>query len=296
MADSFSHIAIIYNPESTGNAPALAEQLAQDLAAHGYPPALEPTKRAGHAAEIATQTSLNHKRPLIISVSGDGGYNEVINGAMAAKAQSTKARPVVSVLGAGNANDHYRVTHDRPIVDLVAEHSVRPIDLISITATAPNYSLKRYAHSYIGFGITPEIGDELNHHGKNFLSEIVLVTKSFMKFEPFTISHDGTTRDYDSLLFANINEMAKFVKLDDENSIHDDNFKMIAFVHRGKLALLATMLKAAIFGLRNRPKYNEYTFTVVEAQPVQSDGEIDKLPANAQVTITSHHAAIDSLY
>lgn len=296
MTDSFSHIAIIYNPESTGNAPGLAEQLSHDLAARGYAATLAPTKHAGHAGEIAQQVSLQHKRPLIISVSGDGGYNEVINGAMAAKAKSPKAQPVVSVLGAGNANDHYRVMHDKPIVELVAEHSVKPIDLISITATAPNFSLHRFAHSYIGFGITPEVGDELNRHGKNFLREIVLVTKSFMKFEPFTIEIDGQQRSYDSLLFANINEMAKFVKLDDKNSIHDNTFKLIEFRHRSKLALLGKLLKAAIFGLKNRPRYKEYSFTVIDEQPVQSDGEIDDIPASTKVTITSHHSAIDSLY
>src|SRR3546814_16895006 len=65
------------------------------------------------------------------------------------------------------------------------------MDLISIQASASNFSLERYAHSYIGFGITPEIGDELNQHRKDIMSEIVLVTKVFAQFEPFTITIDG---------------------------------------------------------------------------------------------------------
>ena len=40
------------------------------------------------------------------------------------------------------------------------------MDLISISAASQDFELQRYAHSYIGFGITPEIGHELNQHGK----------------------------------------------------------------------------------------------------------------------------------
>ncbi|AHB42601.1 diacylglycerol kinase catalytic subunit [Candidatus Saccharibacteria bacterium RAAC3_TM7_1] len=296
MPAIFSHIAIIFNPESTGNAPTLAKKLAKDLKGRGYASRLEPTKRVGHAIEIAKRISLKHKRPLIISVSGDGGYNEVINGVMAAKRVSKKANPVVSVLGAGNANDHYRVMHDEPIIDLIAKNSVQLMDLISISVTAPRFSLERYAHSYIGFGITPEIGDELNRHSKDIFSEIVLVIKSFMKFKPFTISHEGVKRVCDSLLFANINEMAKFVSLDDKNTTYDNLFTMIEFGHRGKTSLLLTLLKAATLGLRNQPSYREYTFTILDELAVQCDGEIDTLQAGAKVTIKSRPHAIDSLH
>lgn len=296
MSERFDHIAIIFNPQSTGDAPRLAKNLARDLKKRGFTAKLEPTQRAGHASALARRISLKYARPLIISVSGDGGYNEVINGTMAAKDQSSQARPVVSVLGAGNANDHYRVMHDRPIVELVAAGRVQTIDLIAISVQAPKFQLHRYAHSYIGFGITPEVGDQLNRHGKDLLSEIILVSKTFMKFQPFTIVHAGQRRVCDSLLFANINEMAKFVKLDDKNSIYDDSFKMIEFRHHGKLVLLCNLLKAAVVGLTNRPAFRKYQFTVSEELPVQSDGEIDQLPAGTEVTITSHHAAIDSLH
>jgi len=293
---SFSHIAIIFNPESTGEAPALAKKLAHDLKKRGLTPKLQPTDHAGHATEIARRISLAHERPLIISVSGDGGYNEVINGAMEAKKKSRNARPVVSVLGAGNANDHYRVMHDRPIIDLITEHRVRPLDLISISATAPEASLSRYAHSYIGFGITPEVGDELNRHGKNFLSEMKLVIKTFLKFRPFEVIHDGKTRLCDSLVFANINEMAKFVKLDEKNTIHDGKFEVIEFAHRGKPALLVNMLRAAMTGMKNPPSYSAYSFSISKELVVQSDGEIDQLPKGSFITITSHAKAIDSLF
>lgn len=294
--EAFSDIAIIFNPESTGDAPTLAKKLAHDLKKRGFTPKLEPTDHAGHATEIACRISLAHERPLIISVSGDGGYNEVINGAMEAKNKSKKARPIVSVLGAGNANDHYRVMHDRPIVDLIVEQSIKPLDLISISATAPKTALSRYAHSYIGFGITPEVGDELNRHGKNFLSEMKLVIKTFMKFRPFEVIHDGQTRLCDSLVFANINEMAKFVKLDEKNTVHDGKFEVIEFAHRGKPALLANMLRVAITGIKNPPSYSAYSFRISTELTVQSDGEIDQLPKDSIITVTSHPKAIDSLF
>lgn len=296
MPSSFTHIAIIFNPESSGDAAKLAQQLSRDLQSNGFSSTLEPTNHAGHATEIAKHTSLQYRYPLIVSVSGDGGYNEVINGAMAAKAESKQARPVVSVLGAGNANDHYRVMHDDTIVDLVRNHSVQPLDLVSISASNKNFTFKRYAHSYIGFGITPEVGNELNRHGKGVLSELKLVIKTFMRFRPFEITYDGKSRLCDSLVFANINEMAKVVKLDDTNTINDGKFELIEFAHRGKLTLLANMVKAAIIGTTKPVSYKSYRFTTKDKIPVQSDGEIDHLPENTAVTIQSHSRAIDSLF
>ncbi len=296
MPKAFDYIAIIYNPESTGDAPRLAEELSKDLTKAGFTAELQPTKRPKHAIELAESISLKHKFPLIISVSGDGGYNEVINGAMNAKRKSDKARPVVSVLGAGNANDHYRVMHDSPIVELVKEHSVKPLDLISFHAKLKNNNSERYAHSYIGFGITPEVGDQLNRHGKGLHSELRLILKTFRNFEPFEVIHDKTSRLCDSLIFANINEMAKVVKLDETNSVNDDKFEVIELAHHGKFRLLVNMMRAAVFGFKKPPSYSSYTFEVSEKLAVQADGEIAEIPAHSTVTITSHGEAIESLF
>ena len=40
---------------------------------------VSPTERAGHARDLAKQAA-GTGRPLIVSVSGDGGYNEVVDG------------------------------------------------------------------------------------------------------------------------------------------------------------------------------------------------------------------------
>ena len=59
------------------------------------------TNHTGHATELAREAAATGS-PLIVSDSGDGGYNEVVNGAMAS----------------GNANHHARFMHDEPLVEL----------------------------------------------------------------------------------------------------------------------------------------------------------------------------------
>lgn len=297
---TFDHIAIIYNPNSTGDAPEMAEDLAKQIDTHadiiGVSAALTPTKHAGHAIELAKAVALKYKRPLIVSVSGDGGYNEVINGAMQAKEKSSKAQPVTAVVGAGNANDHRRVMRDEPLIELIKNGDIRSFDLLHIAAKAKGYSLSRYAHSYIGFGVTPQVGNELNKHGKSLIREIKTILKTYRIYAPFRIQRDGRKMLLDNLLFANINEMAKFIKLDDENTVRDGKFEVIALRHRSKIHMLGTLLRAAVVGFSNTPSHQAYSLTCPDALPIQLDGEIEKLPKNSDVTVTSKHKAIDSLF
>ena len=124
MTEQFDHIAVIYNPNSTGNAEKLAKSFASSVKKHkkatGVPVTLVPTKRARHAIELSKTIASTYKRPLIISSSGDGGYNEVVNGVMQAISRHHSARPVVAVLAAGNANDHKRVMRgDEKLINLI---------------------------------------------------------------------------------------------------------------------------------------------------------------------------------
>lgn len=296
----FDHIAIIYNPGSTGDAPKLARELKTSIDRNrksiGTKAVLTPTKRAGHAIELAKKAALKHKRPLIVSVSGDGGYNEVINGAMQAKEQSKTANPVTAVVGAGNANDHRRVTRDKPLIELIKQGQPKPIDLIRISASAKGFGLSRYAHSYIGYGVTPQVGHELNKHGKSLLHEIKSILKTYRTYAPFTIERDGKRFTLDNLVFANINEMAKFIKLDEKNTMHDDQFEVIELYHRSKLRMLGTLLRAALIGFKNPPSYSRYELRSFDKLPIQLDGEVEWLPADCKAVVTSEHAAIDSLF
>lgn len=297
---AFDHIAIIYNPHSSGNAPALAKELAGQIAknrdAIGVEGTLTPTEYAKHAIELARDVALQFQRPLIVSVSGDGGYNEVVNGAMLAKEQSSDAQPVVAVVAAGNANDHRRVMRDKPLIDLIVAGQPRAFDLLYLEATANDFSLGRYAHSYIGFGITPQVGHELNKHGKSLLYEIKTILQTYRIYAPFTIEQGGVKRILDNLVFANINEMAKIIKLDEENTVHDGKFEVIELRHRSKLAMLGVLIRAALIGFKNPPSVSRYQLKSSDALPIQLDGEIEKLPDDCAVTVTSKASAIDSLF
>ena len=113
-ARRFESIVIIFNPNSTGDAPRLAEQLKDRLAELLPYPAdvrLQPTEHAGHAVDLARQAAAaGGDRVLVVSVSGDGGYNEVVNGVM----QSGNRDAVCAVMAAGNANDHRRTVGTKP--------------------------------------------------------------------------------------------------------------------------------------------------------------------------------------
>ena len=296
----FDYIAIIYNPNSTGDAPQMAEDLARKIDAKpksiGVKAVLTPTEAERHAITLAKRIASKHKRPLIISVSGDGGYNEVVNGAMQAKEISRSASPVVAVIGAGNANDHRRVMRDKPLIDLITAGKPKSFDLLHIEAKAKGFSLNRYAHSYIGFGITPEVGNELNKRDVNLWAEIRMILKTYRIYAPFRIQRNNAEYVLDNLLFANINEMAKIIKLDDKNTVHDGRFEVIELRHRSKIHMLGTLVKAAVIGFKNPPSFQTYSFKTIDALPIQLDGEIEKLPKNCTVTITAKHAAIDSLF
>ena len=92
---------------------------------------LSPTERAGHGRELARQAA-GTGRPLVVSVSGDGGYNEVVDGVMHADNPDV----VCAVMAAGNANDHRRATGEQPLAEVVVAGDVSRIDLLRLTVGA----------------------------------------------------------------------------------------------------------------------------------------------------------------
>ncbi len=92
------------------------------------PVQLCPTEHAGHARDLAAHAAATG-RPLIVSVSGDGGYNEVVDGVM----QAGNPDVVCAVMAAGNANDHRRTTGEQPLADAIVDGEVRRIDLLRLT-------------------------------------------------------------------------------------------------------------------------------------------------------------------
>ena len=293
MPMPFERITVIFNPQSTGPAPQRAEELKNTLADRlpDVPLHLRPTERAGHARELAAQAAATG-RPLIVSVSGDGGYNEVVDGVM----HAGNPNAVCAVLAAGNANDHRRSTGEQPLVDAIVTGDVRHIDLLRLTVGSDSDAHTRYAHSYIGMGLTPIVAIDLEKGGKGSFKEIVSVVRTFAKFRPFTIDVDpGGLRSLDSLLFANIDEMAKYATLSEDSRPDDGRFEIIALPHTAKWRILAVALKAATRGLGPQPTARHYRFTTVKPTPMQLDGEVIAVEAATSVSVDIAAGALSTL-
>lgn len=295
-ARTFDSIVIIFNPNSTGDAPKLAEDLRSRLAAllpYAADISLQPTDHAGHAVDLARETARGSRDVLVVSVSGDGGYNEVVNGVM----QAGNPNAVCAVMAAGNANDHRRTTGTAPLEEAIAGGNVRHIDLLRIRTGNGEDAAAEYAHSYIGFGLTPVMAIDLEKGSKGALKELLSVMRTFSKFKPFQIRQsDGRHRKFDSLVFANIAEMAKYATLSEaDDKLADGQFEVITFPHRPKWRVLLTALRATTQGLGDQPSVSSYRFTTLKPIPYQIDGEVKSVDPKTPVTIECAPAALATL-
>ncbi len=289
----FSDIRIIYNPKSTGDSKAMAFEL-RDQLQKSLPSVVVkcmPTKYAGHARIMAGGLAKKLKRPLIVSSSGDGGYNEVVNGIMDAGA----TQAVAAVLPAGNANDHSRTMQDKPLVQQIVKGKVTKLDLLVVSVFSKSENYKRYAHSYAGLGITPAIGQELNKHELNKFNEILIAIKTFKKFKPFKIKHQGKILKLDSLLFGNINQMAKILTISPKNKPNDGLFEVVTFKNSTKVKLVRRIAKAAALKLDTTKRLKLYKFETINRLPMQLDGEIISLPAGSIVNVESAHKILNTI-
>ncbi|HLU54793.1 MAG TPA: diacylglycerol kinase family protein [Pseudonocardia sp.] len=291
MARPFESVVLVFNPHSTGDAEARARNLATELGerAPDLPVHLRPTEYAGHAVEIAREEALAG-RPLVVSVSGDGGYHEVVNGVMAAGTGSASA----AVLAAGNANDHRRVTRERPLADSIVAGDTSRIDLLRL-AIGDDEPEVRYAHSYVGLGITPAVALELERGGKGSLREIVSTVRTFSRFRPFEIETDQGRESFDSLILANIPEMAKFATLSEDGRPDDGRFEVIMLRHTAKWRVLGTAVKAAVRGLGPQPTVRDYWFRTTKPTPMQIDGELHDLDAGTPVAVSIAPGALQTV-
>ena len=111
-------------------------------------------------------------------------------------------------------------------------------------------------------GLTPIVAIDLEKGGKGSFKEIVSVVRTFAKFRPFTIDvQPGGRRSVDSLVFANIAEMAKYATLSESGRPDDGRFEVIALPHTAKWRILGVALKAATRGLGPQPTARHYRFT-----------------------------------
>ena len=241
-------IVIIFNPQSTGNAPESAEELRDELAARlpAVPLQLSPTQHAGHARDLARRGRRDRasaarlgerRRRLQRGRERRHGRRQRPGGLRRARARATPTTTAGHPRAAAGRRDRRRRRPpDRPA----------PADRRQRASAAT----VRYAHSYIGVGLTPVVAVDLEKGGKGSWREIASVVRGFSHFRPFPIRlEDGRRRRIDSLVFANIGEMAKYAKLSEAGAPDDGRFEVITQRQTGKLAVLATAIRAATRGL-----------------------------------------------
>lgn len=296
----YSSITIIYNPNSTGAgkelAKALAERLRNELPKQEVH--VSPTKHAGHAEELAyTHAKRGGKRPLVISSSGDGGYHEIISGVMRARAEGVDA--VSGLLPAGNANDHYHQFHPQrnskrrnDIVNDIIRRKEHVIDLLKLEYELDGNVQVFYAHSYMGVGLTPKAGRELNRAELNRFREFWIIAKVLLFLQPVTLIINGKARAYDSIIFSNIGKMSKILTISDRSKIDDGKFEVSVFRRRSRLKLIAKLLTASTRGLKGTRQTDSFYFTTAKEALMQLDGEIMTLTAGSQVHVCIEHQAL----
>ena len=290
---AFKKIVIIYNPKSTGPSEDKARNLQQQLRDGEFTGVIQlvPTQRAGHAIELSKAAAATDGSTLVVSSSGDGGYNEVINGAMAA--QAIGAKPICAVLPSGNANDHRRTTREQPLWKGIIAAQPQPLDLIHVSITDDNGErLGRYAHSYIGLGLTPVVAVELNRYSLTAVREAIIVSRAFAQFQPLTLVTGGKVLLVDSLLISNVDGMAKVMKLAQRSRIDDGLLELNIFPHGHKLRLLGRLIGAVTVGLKPRRRIKDFEFELTKPAPMQLDGEVEELGENSRVHISCDRHAI----
>ena len=282
----FTTIAVIYNPNSTGPSKKLAESFKADLLSKLPTQKIEliATEHAGHAEELAYTIAKQTTSPLIVSSSGDGGYHEVINGAL--RAQAEGATPTTGLLPAGNANDHYNDLHTGDIIDLIVNQEPTEIDVLTLTGVSKGKNVQKWSHSYIGFGLTPKVGRELNKTKLNALNEAWIVIKTLATLKSVSLKIDANTRSYDSIIFSNVDRMSKYFTVSRPAHVGDGKFEVTLFRKRNKLKLLLMLLKSSLVGLKENTRTNKFLLETTDEQTlVQLDGEIMTLDARSKVLI-----------
>jgi diacylglycerol kinase (ATP) len=283
----FDRVVLIYNPVNRRVPLTLAESMRRELGRRlpDVPVMLQATQHAGHARELASAAAATG-RPLIVAVSGDGVYNEVVNGVLEVSGNDALA----AVAAGGNANDHRRSTRRMPLVDaIVAAHvsgRVRHLDLLRVTVCSVDGEWNQYAHSYIGFGLTPSMAVGLKRDRKGSVAELLSVLRTFTELTPVEIVRSGGRRElYDSLVFANVARMAKYGRLSKFGRPDDGLFEVVSRRHGRRWRIAAMALRAATIGLGAQAHVSRVEFATVNAVPFQIDGEVLHLEPDSGIII-----------
>jgi len=290
---SFSRICLIANPNSSRGGDRVARELRRRLRqAVTVPVSIHLTKRTGHARDFARKLLREDARTLLISVSGDGGYHEVINGAMA----SGVKKPRCAVFGAGNANDHHQSLYENEdeFLKRLAGGRLRSFDLIRFDIGKGNGKSTVYAHSYGGVGLSAQAAHRLDQEASDPLAEIIGSLRTTAGAPAVPLRVGGRVLAYDSLLVLNVGRMAKYLRTRHRPRASGKRLYLVSLRHRGRLLRMWQVARAFAFGLPTR-RVERVTFTTAKPTLLQLDGEVHKLTAETQVGVTRSRQAIRTL-
>ena len=280
-------VVIIYNPMSTGNSESNARKLRQNLQDLSFRRKiiLRPTEYSRHAEKIAKTYARRRRRTLLISSSGDGGYHELINGIL----QAPKTRVIAGLLPSGNANDHFSAVGSKNTAAEIMAGNIRKVDVLKMEAKIDGKTWVRYAHSYIGIGISPLIGRELNRIKLNVFNEKIILLKQLLSYDYDTVVIDGVEKRLTSLIFANIPTMSKVLTVAKKSRINDGKFEVNSVEAGSKPQIFLRLFQASTLGLSEQTSTDFYKFRTIEPLPVQLDGEVYTLDGNCDVTVSCLH-------
>jgi diacylglycerol kinase family enzyme len=276
-------IVIIYNPNSTGSSKDQALEFAEKLkkADASLDVTCTETEYAGHGEVLAKEYASESKPYLLISSSGDGGYHELINGALSVPG----SKVITGLLPGGNANDHYNSLHTDDVIERILRTQVTTIDTIKVEAWIKDELWVRYAHSYAGIGLTSHIGETLTKTKLNPFREVWIVVTHLFSHSPVKIRRHGRTYHYNSIIFSNIARMSKVLSLTDNASFTDGKIEITESQSRHAFSLLAHFLTGAIGGFKSEQRVKSYVFTCARKTSMQLDGEVYYFPARTKVKV-----------
>lgn len=285
MSDYFNEIVVIYNPISTGSSESNAKEFSQELSVlqPNQKITLIKTKYKGHAEKVASKYSTRKGNWLIVSSSGDGGYNEVINGILRGKKTGLV---VASVLPSGNANDHHAAMTSDDLLGNIKRAKVEKIDVIKVESVVDSKPWVRYAHSYVGFGITPKVGRELTIRQLNAFNEKWYVLRSLLAFKHVKLNIEGANRQFSSLVFATIPKMSKVIRLADDASQRDGKMEMYQTKYLSPIGMLKLLSTVVTKGMKPNKRLSNYHFSTVNPTLIQLDGEVTKLDKDSEVIVS----------
>lgn len=282
-SNAIEAVVILHNPVSTGDSLKNARKLRHDLrkAQFSNPIILIGTKYRRHAEKIAANYAVENKRILLVSSSGDGGYHEMINGVLLQKSSTI----IAGLLPSGNANDHHHAMARASIVEQILQNKSRPADIIRVTSKISGKNWVRYAHSYVGIGISPVIGKELNKKKLNIFNEKMILLKQLMVFENVRIIQNGKRKKITSLICSNISRMSKALKIAKDSDPNDGKFEVTIINPGSRGAIFIALFKAVTLGLEQKQSVSEYSFESIKQLPIQLDGEIYMIDPHSKVDI-----------